>query len=60
MSDKSHLLSTVQRIKLRKLELEIEALWEEVQSKSELEARSLLKTSTNQSTKSRAQINAIG
>lgn len=36
------ILSTVQQIKLRCLQLEVEALWEQVQDRSEPETKSLV------------------
>ena len=47
MIHKSQVLSTVQQIKLRKLELEIEALREQIQGRGDCEAESLARGNVN-------------
>lgn len=44
MLEKSQVLSTVQQVKLRKLELEVEALWQQVKNKSSPEPKLLVQT----------------
>ena len=47
MIEKSQVLSTVQQIKLRKLELETEALLKQVQCQSNPDEQSLIETNRN-------------
>ena len=44
MLEKSQVLSTVQQVKLRKLELEVEALWKRVKNKNNPEEKLLVQT----------------
>lgn len=55
MIEKSQVLSTVQQIKLRELELEVEALREKVQHQSNVEQESLSKANIELTHKSTPQ-----